>query len=733
MGRLSNILIRRGTEQAWSAANPILDSGEFGLDTTNNLLKAGNGIDNWSDLSPLACDPIDLATDSDLMNVMAIRSPLVNFKITGDSSIFTVPNGYVFFINAMDVITDNVTSPRTAPFFRFGNSESRDVYCQETQSKSNSNGLRHSIQSSQNATISGSIVSFGITTGSTASSHEGYAVVKGYLVKTTIQIDSSSSSSSSSSVSSSSSSSSSVVSSSSSVVSSSSSTIASSSSTIASSSSTIASSSTTVAISSSTVSSSSSVCLNPITLSLDSTISSYTNTGLWFVGGQPFSLNISGAVQWNGAASGYFPIESGLEVWGRFGPDAPEDFRVNTANYNGAAARSGYLFLVVNDSLYVDNAGSYTVLVCGDSGTVASSSSAVASSSSTVASSSSTVESSSTTVAISSSSSSSSSSASGCLLGPSVSFSAKCLGDGTVELRWKPNYVSGTYPDSPTTIEYTLDGGSNWIFAGFTCDDPKTKCPSGSCADTVVTIPEPSPTSVYSVSEGLFYLPANFGYRVGCHHNPNWDLKCVHVAYDPVGICLTGGSPELWSGGYPYADVPPWSFYYSCDSSSSSSSSTVSSSSSSSSSSTVSSSSSTASSSSSTASSSSSTVSSSSSTVSSSSSSSKSSSSSGSSSSGDSSSSGNSSSSGCSDPNQEICNGNCVNKCSSGLIRGQNCDCICPPLDVPYCPCGAVETTDANGCSVYTCSECPASSTDPYPPYSSLLNSIKTIFWEDFN
>ena len=150
MGRLTNILIRKGTEQAWSAANPILDSGEFGLDATNNLLKVGSKIDNWSDLSPLACNPIDLAKDSDLMSFMAIRSPLINFKITGDTNIFTVPNGYVFFINAMDVITDNVTSPRTAPFFRFGNSESRDVYCQETQSKSNSNGLRHSIQSSQN-------------------------------------------------------------------------------------------------------------------------------------------------------------------------------------------------------------------------------------------------------------------------------------------------------------------------------------------------------------------------------------------------------------------------------------------------------------------------------------------------------------------------------------------------------------------------------------------------------
>ena len=183
MGRLSNILIRRGTEQAWSAANPILDSREFGLDTTNNLLKAGNGIDNWSDLSPLACDPIDLATDSDLMNVMAIRSPLVNFKITGDSSIFTVPNGYVFFINTMDVITKSVISPGAPPFFRFGNSESRDDYCQQTQSTSNSNGLRHSIESSQNAIPAGTVVSFGITTGSTASSHEGYAVINGYLEK----------------------------------------------------------------------------------------------------------------------------------------------------------------------------------------------------------------------------------------------------------------------------------------------------------------------------------------------------------------------------------------------------------------------------------------------------------------------------------------------------------------------------------------------------------------------
>jgi hypothetical protein len=74
----------------------------------------------------------------------------------------------------------------------------------------------------------------------------------------------------------------------------------------------------------------------------------------------------------------------------------------------------------------------------------------------------------------------------------------------------------------------------------------------------------------------------------------------------------------------------------------------------------------------------------------------------------------------CADPNQEICNGNCVNKCPPYLIRGQSCDCICPTPNTPDCPCDYEYGTDANGCQTINCKDC-------YP--KMMANFTNTIEW----
>lgn len=48
----TKIQVRRGTASEWSSANPVLSLGEFGFDTTNKLLKIGNGSDAWNLLAP---------------------------------------------------------------------------------------------------------------------------------------------------------------------------------------------------------------------------------------------------------------------------------------------------------------------------------------------------------------------------------------------------------------------------------------------------------------------------------------------------------------------------------------------------------------------------------------------------------------------------------------------------------------------------------------------------------
>lgn len=42
---------RRGTTTEWSSANPVLKSGELGLDTTLNKFKIGDGTTVWNSLS----------------------------------------------------------------------------------------------------------------------------------------------------------------------------------------------------------------------------------------------------------------------------------------------------------------------------------------------------------------------------------------------------------------------------------------------------------------------------------------------------------------------------------------------------------------------------------------------------------------------------------------------------------------------------------------------------------
>lgn len=48
------IQIRRDSSANWESINPILASGEMGYDTTNNVVKIGNGSDNWVSLPVLS-------------------------------------------------------------------------------------------------------------------------------------------------------------------------------------------------------------------------------------------------------------------------------------------------------------------------------------------------------------------------------------------------------------------------------------------------------------------------------------------------------------------------------------------------------------------------------------------------------------------------------------------------------------------------------------------------------
>ena len=51
--------LRRGTADEWATTTTILLDGEPGFDTTNNILKIGNGVKPWAQLKPVNINVID--------------------------------------------------------------------------------------------------------------------------------------------------------------------------------------------------------------------------------------------------------------------------------------------------------------------------------------------------------------------------------------------------------------------------------------------------------------------------------------------------------------------------------------------------------------------------------------------------------------------------------------------------------------------------------------------------
>ena len=81
MARTNQIQFRRGTATQWSNTNPVLASGEPGFDTTNNLLKIGDGTSTWSSLISVGSNLYSTSRGSE--------------TVTSNKSAFTVTGDYV--------------------------------------------------------------------------------------------------------------------------------------------------------------------------------------------------------------------------------------------------------------------------------------------------------------------------------------------------------------------------------------------------------------------------------------------------------------------------------------------------------------------------------------------------------------------------------------------------------------------------------------------------------------
>jgi hypothetical protein len=127
---------------------------------------------------------VALATNSFPTGKVSIRSAIVNLKTVAETTIFTVPTGYMFLIDTMEIVTTSITSAGTAPTVQFGKTGDSDAYYGPTLITSNAVGARHIVENPQDGAVADTVVTFGVTMASTATAHSGVGVVTGYLLKT---------------------------------------------------------------------------------------------------------------------------------------------------------------------------------------------------------------------------------------------------------------------------------------------------------------------------------------------------------------------------------------------------------------------------------------------------------------------------------------------------------------------------------------------------------------------
>jgi hypothetical protein len=114
--------------------------------------------------------------------VSVYQSPKISFKTTGIYPILTVPSDKVFMIDTMEVLSTNVVGASQPPYVSFGISGLPGGLTSSIQSTSNTNYARHIFDNPTDGISPGTSITASITTGSSAATHDGYLIVKGYLL-----------------------------------------------------------------------------------------------------------------------------------------------------------------------------------------------------------------------------------------------------------------------------------------------------------------------------------------------------------------------------------------------------------------------------------------------------------------------------------------------------------------------------------------------------------------------
>lgn len=109
------ITVRKGSSSAWVSANPVLASGELGFDTTNNILKIGNGTSDWNSLSNHRHSSADITNfNSSVSGLLPVKDIVASsgINIFSVSGIYTIssPEEVVEYLTAAQFPSSGNTS-----------------------------------------------------------------------------------------------------------------------------------------------------------------------------------------------------------------------------------------------------------------------------------------------------------------------------------------------------------------------------------------------------------------------------------------------------------------------------------------------------------------------------------------------------------------------------------------------------------------------------------------------
>lgn len=168
-------------------------------DIDSNITSCGNGCITGTVLNTALNDHVDsnlnvvvgadisnnLSTGASAAVPVVIKSNTINYKTLADTDIFTVPAGKELLVNAIEFITNTsftVQSGNALPYMSIGYTTDRDALLQEQPIIHWESGSRF-ITNPLNLVGGGNTVSVSVISASTVNgTHQGYAVVHGYLV-----------------------------------------------------------------------------------------------------------------------------------------------------------------------------------------------------------------------------------------------------------------------------------------------------------------------------------------------------------------------------------------------------------------------------------------------------------------------------------------------------------------------------------------------------------------------